>query len=141
MDHVAIMQKEPLELLLAGKKTVESRWSVHRSAPWGKVHVGDRIYFKRSSGLVEARAVVSRMLEYPDVTKSDALRIAEEFGNSIGIDKQSLSRWWHPRKKYCSLYFLDDIQRVVPFAIDKNGYAASSGWLVVPQGIDAIRAA
>ena len=59
MDHVATMRKswEFLPKILSGEKTIESRWLKNKSVPWGRVCIGDTIYFKNTGEPVTAKAM------------------------------------------------------------------------------------
>mmetsp|Transcript_61120 Transcript_61120/g.70007 ORF Transcript_61120/g.70007 Transcript_61120/m.70007 type:complete len:95 (+) Transcript_61120:505-789(+) len=48
--HVAIMSKSLgfIEKIMKKEKNIESRWSQTKRQPWGKVKIGDFIYFKDS---------------------------------------------------------------------------------------------
>jgi len=48
--HIAIMVEPYLQYVLDGKKTVESRFSVHRIPPYGCVSRGDILLLKKSGG-------------------------------------------------------------------------------------------
>ncbi|GJQ28550.1 MAG: hypothetical protein HBSAPP03_04340 [Phycisphaerae bacterium] len=55
--HVAIVSRACLANILAGRKTIESRLSLSRVAPYGQITAGDTIYFKASGGAFGAKAV------------------------------------------------------------------------------------
>jgi hypothetical protein len=50
VDHVAILKPnwKLLPKLLNGEKTIETRWYLHKFAPWNQVKANDTIYFKDS---------------------------------------------------------------------------------------------
>lgn len=48
--HLAILIEPYLGYVLAGKKTVESRFAMRRGAPYGRVYRGDVLLLKRSGG-------------------------------------------------------------------------------------------
>jgi hypothetical protein len=48
--HLAVLVEPYLSLILEGKKTIESRFSVNRHAPFEQVGKGDIIILKKSSG-------------------------------------------------------------------------------------------
>jgi hypothetical protein len=48
--HVGVFIEPYLQLLLEGKKTLESRFSINRTAPYQKVADGDLLLLKRSGG-------------------------------------------------------------------------------------------
>ena len=56
--HVAILMRRYLDLVLAGRKTIESRLTRTSRAPYEQIHAGERIYFKVSAGPFMATAVV-----------------------------------------------------------------------------------
>ena len=44
--HLAILTPGWIDLILDGTKTIESRFTKVRCAPFGKVHEGDSVYLK-----------------------------------------------------------------------------------------------
>lgn len=56
--HVAVMAGPYLDKILDGSKTVESRITKNRLAPYGRISCGDVILFKQSSGPIRALALV-----------------------------------------------------------------------------------
>ena len=127
MEHVAIMKKEFLEMIILGRKKIESRWSKRRIPPFHTVSEGDSIYFKLSSGLVCARAIAGEVLYYDNLTHEKILEIIKEYGPQIGIDASYAKNL--AGKNYCTLIFLKNFERITPFQISKEGYSCSSGWL------------
>ncbi len=123
MDHVAIMNKSFGDLIakiLSGKKKIESRWSKNKSAPWGKVHPNDVIYFKQSGGLVLAKAEVEKVIGIENLDQKAVAWIANKYG---------LKEEWGKDKKYCTLIFLRNPKKVIPFKIDKSGFGSAAAWM------------
>src|SRR3954451_15221383 len=52
--HLAIFRAPYLDLILAGKKTIESRFSVNRIAPYEVAEHDDLVLLKRSPGPITA---------------------------------------------------------------------------------------
>ena len=133
MDHVAILSKSSglLEKILSGRKKIESRWYASRFPPWDKISVGDTIYFKYSGGLVQAKARVKAVKQFPDLTPSKVSDLWYRYGKLIGID--DVEQWIKSsrEKKYCILAYLEDVQRVRPFNINKKGFGNAAAWLLV----------
>src|SRR2546425_6317559 len=48
--HLAVLVEPYLQFILDGQKTVESRFSVHRCAPYQRVHRGDVVLLKQAGG-------------------------------------------------------------------------------------------
>ena len=60
MQHVAILRQPFFDMVLSGEKTIESRWSMHKVAPYGKVGIGDEILLKETGKDVTATAKVKK---------------------------------------------------------------------------------
>jgi hypothetical protein len=141
MDHVAIMNNKLglIEKILDGTKSIESRWYRQKNLPWNRIQTGQEVYFKYSGGPVIAKAKVEKVLQFENLTKKKVKEIVDEFGGDgkIALMKTSdLS--WADMKKYCILIFLKNPKRVIPFAINKQGFGSAVAWLTVPD-ITAIK--
>lgn len=137
MEHVAIMKKSwgLLPKILNGHKTIESRWLMNQSAPWGKVREGEMIYFKNAGEPVTAKATVSHVLEVDNLSPERINDILDFYGQDDGIEEIELPKFAtrFGDKQYCVLIFLENIQAVEPFHIDKQGFGAQTAWLTVPS--------
>lgn len=83
MIHVAVIKREYVELILAGKKTAELRLTRMRGAPHGKVFAGERLYIKQSSGPVRATAVVTEVESHEDLTPRRIRRLARDTAKTV----------------------------------------------------------
>lgn len=141
MHHVAIMKKSwgLTEKILLGEKTIESRWSQTKKAPFGRVKKGDTIYFKEGR-LVSLKAKVSQVLQFEDLNDKKKKEIMKKYGEKdLGISHVSEEiEEYIKNKNYCVLIFLKDIKKVKLFNIDKKGFGAMSSWLII-DNIDSIK--
>lgn len=62
--HLAIFQEPYLGLILAGKKTIESRFSVNRIAPYEAAERDDLVLLKRSSGPITGLCLLADPVYY-----------------------------------------------------------------------------
>lgn len=127
MDHVAIMKKlwKLIPKILSGQKKIESRWAVIRCAPWGKVKVGDTVYFKNSGEPVTIKAIVSKVEQFADLTPPKIKEILEKINGDIA---------WAKNKHYCTLIYLKDVKQIKsPFGVNKKGFGSAAAWLTVPH--------
>jgi ASC-1-like (ASCH) protein len=135
MDHVAIMKKSWgfIDKILAGEKTIESRWSASRRKPWGAVQQGDIIYFKNSGEPVAAKACVERVIQLSALTPASVKKILKKYGQKDGITSREIPLFFEKFKhaKYCVLVFLKNSARVRPFTINKKGFGAMAAWITV----------
>ena|SRR5437899_5214668 len=112
MQHVAIMRRAwgLTQKIASGQKTIESRWYMNRSAPWGKIHEEDTIYFKDSGAPVTLRATVANVLQFDNLNPARVRSLLQEYGQQDGLSDTDL-----------------------PHAIDKRGYGAMAAWITVPS--------
>lgn len=133
MDHVAIMKKSwgLIPKILSGEKTIESRWYQTRRAPWGKIRVGERVYFKNSSEAVIVQAAVSEVLQFEICNFTDAVRIVEKYGKEIAL-LNSDPKAWGELPRYCVLIRLQNPKLIdKPFEINKEGFGMMAAWIMV----------
>lgn len=141
MDHVAIMNPKLalIDQILTGDKTIESRWLKNRSSPYGRVLAKDTIYFKQSGGLILAKAVVKKVVQYDNLDQITAEKVVNKYGGLGKINLQQIDNLsWLSGKKYCVLIWLDNPQKVIPFKINKAGFGIGSAWIIV-ENIAKIR--
>ena len=117
--------------ILSGEKTIESRWLKTKRAPWGKVKIGETIYFKNSGEPVTIKAAAAKVFQFEDLTPAKVREILKKFGPEIGVEKSfyKLVR----DKKYCLLIFLKEPSNVSLFAVSKKGFGAMAGWMTAPS--------
>jgi hypothetical protein len=137
MEHVAIMRKSwgLLPKILNGQKTIESRWLMNQSAPWGKVQEGEVVYFKDAGEPITARATVSHVLQFDSLNPERISDILDFYGEDDGISADDMPHYeaLFRDKQYCVLVFLEDIQAVEPFHIDKSGFGLQTAWITAPS--------
>ena len=143
MEHVAIMKKAwgLIPKILDGRKKIESRWGKFRCAPWGKVNIGDTIYFKNSGEPVIVRAKVKKIKAFDNLDPQKVQDILWKYGGDDGISVFDLEKTslWAKDKKYCTLIYLEDAKKVQTFNISKVGFGAGAAWIST-EDIGEIRA-
>jgi hypothetical protein len=77
--HLAVFVEPFLQFVLDGTKTVESRFSTNRCAPYQSVRRGDVLLLKRSSGPIVAVAEVAQVWFY-ELDPSSWTMINRRFG-------------------------------------------------------------
>lgn len=126
--HIAVLVEPYLERILEGKKTVESRFSINRSPPYGYVREGDLIFLKRVGGPICAITRLGQIWFYkldPRSWKS----IRTEHAAALCIQDQS---FWKSREKasYATLMQLAAVRRITPVTIPKKD---RRGWVVIRE--------
>ena len=125
-SHLVILKKRYLDAILAGRKTVESRFMKTDRAPYRRVSFGDRLFFKVSSGPVCAIGKVAEVEHFEKLTPEEIERIKCRYNKYILADEQYFRD--KADSRFCSLMWLCDIQRIGPVMISKRDWRA---WVVL----------
>lgn len=126
MKHIVILKKKYFDMILSGKKTIESRFSLNKSAPYGKVNVGDELLLKVTGGDVTAVAKV-KAVEYYELYPELVNKIRVRYGKEIGSTK--LSEWMDTMtKNYCTLVWFEDVKQIDPISVKRS---CGSGWIII----------
>jgi hypothetical protein len=124
--HLAVFVEPFLGYVLDGSKTVESRFSVNRTPPYGKVCKGDAILLKQSGGPVVGIASVQTVWSYHlDV---DSLRfIRERFARALCVQDPG---FWKQKASaaYATLMAIHQVLAVEDIPWEKRD---RRGWVVV----------
>jgi hypothetical protein len=121
--HLAIFAEPFLSMILSGRKTIESRFSRNRRAPYGEIGDGDIILIKEVAGPICGLALARRSWCY-DLVTEPIDRIRARFGLGIGGDDE----FWASRgdAHYATLIELDRPEAIAPVACDKRD---RRGWV------------
>jgi ASC-1-like (ASCH) protein len=135
MDHIAIMQKSWgfTEKIVAGHKTIESRWYKVKHTSWGRISPGDNIYFKDSGEPVTIQAKITRVVNFSDLTPEKVQTLVDDYSKELGLDEADIPRFFEmcKHKRYCILIYLKDAHSIQPFEINKQGFGSMSSWICV----------
>jgi hypothetical protein len=124
--HLAVFVEPFLGYILDGSKTVESRFSVNRCAPFGKVNQGDAVLLKRAGGPVVGIMQVRSVWSY-QLGESSWRFIREQFAEALRAQDPE---FWADRREafYATLMLVDHVLPIEPIRWEK---ADRRGWVVV----------
>ena len=88
--HLAILTPGWIDLILDGSKTIESRFTKVRCAPFGKVHEGDSVYLKESGGLVKGMFRVAEVETFENLTASQRHDIFDKYRELQDIRRRTM---------------------------------------------------
>lgn len=119
MNHIAVMDKGTINKVLNGTKTIESRFSKNKIAPYQKIEVGDTIYLKESGGNITAAFTADKVLYFDNLTQKKVNEIRTTFGHLINANND----YWEIKKdaNYGTLIYIKNPIRVTPVKINKKG--------------------
>lgn len=128
-SHIAIMShRSLLDKIVAGEKTIESRFSRVKSPPFGQIKAGDKVYFKLSGGPVLGYARVAQVEEFENLTPQQIEDLAAKYRDGLALSEDFLAR--KMESKYASLLFLEDVSACEPWTFKQDG---RSGWIILDQ--------
>ncbi len=124
--HLAILVEPYLELILNGRKTVESRFSVHRIPPFGCVEKDDVLLLKKSGGPIAGICQVTQVWSY-HLNPQSWSEIRTRFVDQLCIKNPM---FWAAKKRavYATLMRIANVMPTPAIAYDKRD---RRGWIVV----------
>ena len=130
--HLCIFPPGWIELILEGDKTIESRFSKVKCAPFRKVHEGDVVFMKESGGFVKGQFTVAKVQTFQDMTTWQTTDIFQRYRNEIFVSYSprypSLPEKWLESKYATLIHIADPVAFHTPFAFPKRDRRA---WVVL----------
>ena len=124
--HLAVFVEPYLQYVIDEKKTIESRFSVVRFAPYMRVEKGDIILLKRTGGPIVGLCEVNHVWFYHlDVSSWTTIR--RDFAEALCAQDPS---FWEQRAKaeYATLMRIHHVFPIEPFFVPKHD---RRGWVVL----------
>ncbi len=113
--HLAVFVEPYLGLILAGWKTVESRFSARRIVPYGCVDAGDVVMFKRSGGPVVGGCAVAQVWFY-QLDSSVLQTIRQRFARRLCAENDEF--WQHRQAAaYATLMDIEQVKAIGPMSL------------------------
>jgi hypothetical protein len=121
--HIAIFSEPFLTHVLDGSKTIESRFSRNRCAPFGEVADGDIIMIKEVAGPICGLSLARRIWFF-DLAHDSFDEIKARYENAICADEA----FWQDRRdtSYATLIQLDQTTAIGPVQCNKRD---RRGWV------------
>lgn len=123
MRHLAIFKKEVIKDIFSGKKTIESRFSKAKIAPFGQVKVGDIVYIKPPGKDIVGQFWVEKIISFEGMDQNDWRNLKKQYGDDS----------WLPEKsgvKYGTLIYIGRVDQLItsPIKFEKRDMR---GWVVL----------
>lgn len=123
--HLGVFAEPYLTLMLDGQKTIESRFSKKRVAPFNQITKDDIVFIKKSSGNVLGYLTIKEVIFFDlNITQIDDIR--KRYGKRLCVTES----FWDQKKDshYATLIIIDEVIRLDPFKINKKGMQT---WIVL----------
>lgn len=124
--HLAVLVEPYLRYILEGRKTIESRFSSRRIAPYGNVQSDDVILLKRTGGPVLGLCQISNRWYY-ELDPQSWNEIRTEFSQMLCVQDPA---FWKQREsaEFATLMTLRNVLKIQPIKYSKND---RRGWVVL----------
>ena len=140
MDHVVYLdaKADELEKLLSGEKTMIIRGAAGRKIPYGRVQVGDILYFIENdgSGHIKSRAAVKSVFNSVKMDQETAAILVKNNQEGLQLSPSQTKRW--AGKRYLVLIEVSNLEVLEPFRVDKSEFGSMDDWLPVGE-IDRVK--
>lgn len=127
-NHLAIFKGKAGELILSGKKTIESRFSRVKLPPFGIVSSGDLVYIKPSGKDIIGQFRVKKVIFFDNLDADDLSDLKKRYGKSLAVSEE----YWEKNRnsRYATLIFIGDSSRFItsPVRFSKKDLR---GWVVL----------
>lgn len=133
VDHVVYVdaKSKEMEKLLDGSKSMIIRWATWRKLPYDRVNIWDTLYFinNNGEGLVKVKAIVSTVFNSEKMETEQSVELVKSYQDKLQLsDSQFKKRWW---KRYIVLIWIENIEQLESFEIDKSEFGNMDDWLLV----------
>jgi hypothetical protein len=127
--HLGIFVPPYLDLILAGTKTIESRFGRQRCAPHGQVSSGDLLLLKAAAGPIRGMCRVAETWFF-DLSVTSIGEIRERFGTGIcPVD----DTFWETRAS-ATLATLMRVEHPIPLPAYSISKRDRRGWVTIGTG-------
>lgn len=133
--HLAIFSPPAATQILEGKKTIESRFSKHRIAPFGQVEAGDIVLIKPVGHDLAGQFWVEKVIFFEGLDQSDWQLIKQNYGQQISFGSTKLDeKFFRDRAeaRFGTIIFIGRVERFLtsPVKVEKKD---KRGWVVLDQ--------
>ncbi len=134
--HLAIYTSTVVDAIFSGKKTIESRFSKNKIAPYTQVSSGDMVYIKEPGEDIIGQFIVKKILFIEGFSKTDFDEVIKNYWAEIGWgnkkEEEKFLKEKREESRYITLMWIDQVERFItpPVRIRKSD---NRGWVVLDQ--------
>jgi hypothetical protein len=114
-----------------GKKTMVGRAFNGRRSPYGKVKLGDILYFTENDGkqIIYGRGRATVVYDSPKLTHEESEAMLEKFRRDLWLSEAQFRRM--SGKRYLVLVTVDRFQEVPHFRFTRRAFHTLDDWIMV----------
>ncbi len=133
MDHVVYIdaKEKDLQKLLNETKRMIIRGAAGRKLPYGRVQLGDRLFFVQNDGtcLVHAWAEVTMVWDSSPLSAEESVQVIAGNQEQLQLSPKQVQRW--SGKRFLVLIGVGQVTAITPFLVDRSAYGNMDDWLPV----------
>lgn len=133
MDHIVYLDRPAgaLEAMRRGDKTMVGRAAMGRRSPYGKVKVGDMLYFTENDGkqMIYGRGRVTVVYDSPKLTHDQSEALLTKYRKALGLSEQQFLRM--SVKRYLVLVTVDHFEALPTFRFTRRLFTSLDDWLMI----------
>lgn len=131
--HLAIFDLETIKIIFSGKKTIESRFSQGKIAPFGQINIGDLVYIKAPGKDILGQFKVKKVISFEGLDGVDWDMIKLKYGKGLTLGNKEKDRQFfekHLNAKYATIIYIGQVEQFItsPIRIQKKDLR---GWVVL----------
>jgi len=133
MDHIVYLDKPAgaLEAMRQGRKTMVGRAFNGRRSPYGKVRIGDMLYFTENDGqqIIYGRGKVTQVYDSPKLGHEESVAMLERHRRALWLSEAQFLRM--AGKRYLVLVTVDGFQEGPRFRFTRRDFHTLDDWILV----------
>jgi len=126
--HLAIFSEPLLQKLMTGAKVLESRFSVNKISPFGKIRPGDIVVVKKTGGPIVAAFISGIVYCEANLTPDMIEDMKFKHSKNLGLSTDDVFWGKKIHSKYATLINITNLKELSPYSIEKKDRI---GWVVV----------
>jgi hypothetical protein len=133
MDHIVYLDRPAgaLEAMRRGDKNMVGRAAMGRRSPYGKVKVGDSLYFTENDGkqIIYGRGKVTTVFDSPKLTYQESEALLKRHRKALWLSEQQFLRM--SGKRYLVLITVDGFEELPKFRFTRRLFTSMDDWLMI----------
>lgn len=133
MDHIVYLDRpaRALEAMRRGDKTMVGRAAMGRRSPYGKVKIGDTLYFTVNDGkqIIYGRGRVIKVYDSPKLTREESADLLQKHRKALWLSEQQFLRM--AGKRYLVLVTVDGFEELPTFRFTRRLFTTQDDWLMI----------
>jgi hypothetical protein len=131
--HLAILYPEVIKQIFSGQKTIETRFSKSKIAPFSQIKVGDLVYMKPPGKDIQGQFWVNKVISFENLDSADLEYIKKHYGDKLSLGSRNQDQAFFELKKdakYGTLIFIGRVDQLItsPIKLEKRD---QRGWVVL----------